>query len=327
MVTAVICMLTVACNGEDIDGGAGLVTEAPLLYLQEEVPPCAPVSGSSRDPCARQSTPSLSPLVSVFYDEIPAYWDVYYAPDEPPSIFTPHVVVRASFLPDTTRCDFYARESPAFTNHSGRGIGLLLMCFVDARINDYLIGTGPPELTVAAYSYPFLYREGADTDWIEGHCVNVVGAYEGREGVLFLAPSPTTVVEAWRMIEFWDVQRTGDDMTVVAPYKETIEMLVQRGLIVEELKSEFTPEKLALLEVPLSDFEITISQGAAARAAETGGRIAVGDSLPMLITDANLLRPYYEGPGVGVVYETDAPVLPPPVPGGNEPGGPPADTC
>ena len=53
-----------------------------------------------------------------------------------------------------------------------------------------------------------------------------------------------------------------------------------------------------------------------ARATATGGRIAVGDDLPMLITDANLLRPYYEHPGVGGSYETNPPALPPPVPGG-----------
>ena len=69
-----------------------------------------------------------------------------------------------------------------------------------------------------------------------------------------------------------------------------------------------------------------ISKGAVARVAETGGRIAVGDDLPMLITDANLLRPYYEGPGVGIAYETDAPLLPPPVPGEEDPEQPPITT-
>ena len=147
---------------------------------------------------------------------------------------------------------------------------------------------------------------------------------------MFLTPSPTTVVEAWWVREFWDVQQKGDTVVVVAPYKEVIETwyreeiaIIEDGVVGEPL---FTEEDVKLLERPLSEFETVIEEGAVARAAETGGRIGVGDDLPMLITDANLLRPYYEGPGVGVVYETDAPVLPPPVPGGNEPGGPPANT-
>ena len=123
---------------------------------------------------------------------------------------------------------------------------------------------------------------------------------------MFLAPSSTTVVEAWWMTSFWDVQRTGDAVSVVAPYKDYFEGW---------RRNRFTEEDLALLERPLSEFETVIKEGAVARVAETGGRIAVGDDLPMLITDANLLRPYYEGPGVGISYETDAPSLPPPVPG------------
>ena len=112
------------------------------------------------------------------------------------------------------------------------------------------------------------------------------------------------------MTEFWDVQRTEEAVTVAAPYKETIE---------RAYRDVFTAGDLALLERPLSEFETVISEGAAARAAETGGRIAVGEDLPMLITDANLLRPYYEGPGVGISYETDAPLVPPPVPGPEDP--------
>ena len=185
----------------------------------------------------------------------------------------------------------------------------LLTCFIDVRVNDYLIGKGPPILSIAAYTFPFM-NVGEDTfDYAAVHVPEAAKAYEGREGVLFLAPSSTTVVEALRMTEFWDVLRTGDAVTVVAPYREAIE---------RSYREKFTEEDLALLKRPLSEFETVIREGAVARVAETGGRIAVGDDLPMLITDANLLRPYYEGPGVGISYETDAPLLPPPVPGAED---------
>lgn len=123
---------------------------------------------------------------------------------------------------------------------------------------------------------------------------------------MFMGPSSTTVLEAWTMLEFWDVQRTGDQVMVVAPYKEYFEAF---------WRTRFTAEDRALMEVPLSEFEVTIRKGAAARAKETSGRIAIGEDLPLLITDANMLRPYFEGPGVGVSYETDAPEKPPPAPG------------
>ena len=342
LVLVVTCFVTVACNlstsdstGEVYDGDADnvgdrrqLAVDGPLRYLQEEVPPCTPVPGSYRDPCAMGRPPRLpSNALSVYFTEIPAYWDLYYDPAEGPSIFTPHLVIRATFLPNTTRCGVYTRVLPGFENFPLSSDARLLICFVDARVNSYLVGTGPPTLSVSVHNYFFLGGEGGEFDWlIEADRGVVAAAYEGREGVLFLAPSATTVVEGWWMTEFWDVQQTGNTLNVVAPFKEDIEYLVGSGFVPEELEREFTLEKLALLERPLSEFETIINEGAVARTTETGGRIGIGDDLPMLITDANLLRPYYEGPGVGVSYETDAPALPPPAPGDGDPVQPPITT-
>ena len=329
-----IYFVTVACNpsaSNSVGDGVGNVDDHRNVsvdtYLQKEVSPCTPVPGSNRDPCAVRKAPDLpSNATSEYFIEIPKYWNLYYDPTEKPSIFTPHLVIRATFLVDTTRCSVYERKLPVFTNFSFAG--LLLTCFVDARVNSYLVGTGPPTLSISVHNYLFL--DGSDVpEWlIEGDRGEVAAAYEGREGVLFLAPSSTTVVEAWWMTEFWDVQQAGGDtLNVVAPYKQNIEQMIKYGFASEELlEREFTPERLALLERPLSEFETVIAEGAVARATETGGRIGVGDDLPMLITDANLLRPYYEGPGVGISYETDAPVLPPPVPGGDGPVHPPITT-
>ena len=113
------------------------------------------------------------------------------------------------------------------------------------------------------------------------------------------------------------MQQTGDTVTVVAPFKEVLE---EHGLRITDPSKEgyyrdLTSEELALLEVPLEEFEKIIADAATRRATATEGRIAIGEDLPMLITDANFLRPYYEGPGVGIIYETDAPAKPPPAPG------------
>ena len=282
--------------------------EAPLVYLQEEIPVCSAAAGSERDPCAVTGTPTLPSFSDVAFARVPNYWDLHFDVDDPPSVVAPHLVIRATFLPDTTRCDLYEREFPAFVPFDSLGTELL-MCFIDARVNDYLIGTGPPTLTLNAYS--FMVGGGSVFDF-ERYRAEAARAYEGREGVMFLAPSSTTVVEVWRMTEFWDVQRVEDSVTVVAPYRDYFSW-----------RKSFTDEDRALLERPLDEFETVISEAAVARATATGGRIAVGDDSPILVTDANLLRSYYEDPGVGVSYETDAPALPPPAPGDGDPVQPP----
>ena len=87
-----------------------------------------------------------------------------------------------------------------------------------------------------------------------------------------------------------------------------------------------TPENLALLDLTLEDFRTKITEAAATRAAFTGGRIGTDPSLPLLIGDANLLSTYYGA--IGAVYDdpSQAPATPPPVPGDDEPEGPPANT-
>lgn len=107
-------------------------------------------------------------------------------------------MVLGTFLPNTTRCDVYRRVFPAFVDFLMGDDDYLATCFVNARINDYLIGTGPPELTIAAYTEPILYRRGDPLDWLDKRWDRTVEALEGREGVLFLGPASTTVLEAWR---------------------------------------------------------------------------------------------------------------------------------
>ncbi len=300
-----------------------LEEDVPLEYLETVIPPCQAVPGSSQDPCRPGRIPNLgSSAASVVHREIPNYWDLY--PDWQ-DLFTPHLVIRATFLPNTTRCGLYERHFPAFADFSLPSEHRAVLCFTDARVNDYLIGTGPSKLTMESHGEPILYGPGDSLDWMEDLGTEVAIAFEGKEKVMFLAPSSTTAVEAWSVIEYWDVQRANDIVTVVAPFKEALE---RDGVIdptgpEDYTRRDLTPEELALLEVPLDRFEKVIAAAAVRRAEATEGRIGVGDDLPMLITDANLLRPYYEGPGVGIVYETDAPAKPPPVPGGDDPEHPP----
>ena len=243
LIIVMIVMLMSACSVviSDMDAGHELLSdEGHPLYLEREIPPCIPIPGSRRDPCAVRRSPDLpSDAFTPLYLDIPTYWDLYYDPEDLPSIFAPHLVIRATFLPDTTRCASFRDELPVFTDVSLTNIEYLVTCVIDAQVNEYMIGTGPSVLSIAAHVYPFLYVEDDSLEWIDKHRQSAGEAFEGREGVLFLAPSSTTAVKVWWMTEFWDVQESGDTVSVVAPYKEDIE---------ENYRDRFTEEELALLE-------------------------------------------------------------------------------
>lgn len=212
------CLLMAGCNLQPADTTD---VQLPLRYLEEPIPPCLEVAGANRGPCGRRKHPQLiSAGHSMMYQEIPNYWDLYYDPTEEASLFTPHLVVRGTYLPETTRCASYRRPFPVFRDFSVPDWYRLLYCFTNARINDYLIGTGPPNLTIASHSYVYGSREEPSEeslDWAKSIQESVSRAFEGREGIMFLAPSTTTEVETWWAMEFWDVQRTGDTVKVVAP--------------------------------------------------------------------------------------------------------------
>ena len=254
---------TAGSTGQTLDSvsdGHGESGQAILRYLREEIPPCTPVSGSVRHPCAVHSVPSIDgPAASSEFLEVPRYWQFF---PEGPLMFTPHMVIRGTFLPNTTRCKPYKRGFPAYANFSMRSNNRLALCFAETRVSDYLIGKGPPQLTVIihVFNYAVPYVEPGSTvtitenDWVDLEELRseASAAYEGVEGVMFLTPSPTTVVEAWWAREFWDVQQKGDTVVVVAPYKEAIELMVREEWALAEGEPLFTEEDLKLLERPLS---------------------------------------------------------------------------
>ena len=283
-VVLLVAVLSTACN------------TSTLSYLENDIPPCVPVDQSTKDPCAQQEFPHIGfGYGDYFLEEIPAYWELYYTEESSRlPLFDPHIVIRATFLPDTSRCALYEIRYPDFAAQ-GRPGRYFTYCFIDVRVNNYLIGIGPAKLTIiGTFSQDGPTVEQGIIDLIRSQLMN---AYEGVESVLFLVPSWTTTAEAWLLNEIWDVQELDGTVKVVSPYLEYFEP---------------TPENLSQLIVPLTEFEATIAQAATTRAARHEGRTGASPGLPMFITDANLLRPYFEQ--VGVTYETNPPALPPPVP-------------
>lgn len=218
----------------------------------------------------------------------------------------PHIVIRGTVISDTTRCDIYPLELPFHEM-------FWLHCFVDMRIDEYIVGGGPPQLTVIIDSEPFGLTdpenwENITDEWIDsfGQPDRVASEYEGRELVLFLEVLSSLVVEAWiadRDIGRWSVLRGGDEIRAMSEY----------------IRWARTDQHRSKLDRPLSELTTEIKKAAENRIAITGGRIGKDPSLPMLVTDANKLRDFFEA--VGAMYEgDDATVLPPPVPGEDGPG-------
>ena len=126
-------------------------------------------------------------------------------------VSVPHIIVRGIVISDTTRCDIYPwgkisnlRENPhlPFPSHQG----FFLYCFVDVRINEYLVGVGPPQLTVLIETTSFglldpeKWQEITD-EWIDSTFDDpdsrVASAFEGRELVLFLDAPGNLAMEVW----------------------------------------------------------------------------------------------------------------------------------
>ena len=310
-------------------------------YLDGTVAPCVPIDRSAIDPCEPGMPTDVEHVLQAgssegLPDPLTTVTDLLLGrlnPDQPmyPSL-VPHIVIRGTVRPDSFRCDDYQNRPPGFTNQSLRNTAkpfVHVHCFADLRVNEYLVGEGPPELTVSLHReslhFPTVdgYREeiilkyGGEEEWVDKvlkfPAQRTASVYEGKELVLFLR-IPTITLEAWGTelgLAVWFVQRT-DDNPPRAVY-QNIELAV-------------TSEERAQLDMPLAELERQVRAASANRIAFTGGRIGKASELPMLVTDANDLRTYYENPSVGVSYETDAPALPPPAPGEEEPPGPAGNT-
>ena len=262
--------------------------------------------------------------------------------DTPPSVeilltipgaktFVTHVVLRGTYLPGTVRCaSGYGNRYPSYVGDDFDALSIY--CFADVRVNAYLLGSGPPTLTVIVEES--VYAIGSDNDdygleqlesrrsayeraLAEGgrfeydfplHRGHVLpkgavatgppGGIGGREVVLFIGPSNSLAVEAWEVFGTWDVERREDDIVVVLhPYRQWFDLETHR----------------ALLEMELPAFTQEVTAAHQARVAANGGRTRRDPSFPMLVTDANRLRQFFSDPKVGgYAPGAPTPAQPPP---------------
>ena len=353
-------------------------------YLAEEIPPCTPVPGASVDPCgSRPKTMLVSQAywlltglrITFGIGAIQGIGQNFRELDgTPPGMgrqlgalglnepffdLVTHIVARATFIPGTERCtssdsyrqashdDFFSVYEYFFSiSQLSTSSSSTIQCFADVRVNSYILGEGPPRLTVQTGLYVAipelleLVAVGLDGEDIseEEHLetmrqlieygivygdaeyhnetgsgpptsVSLTGGIRGKEVVLFLGPSINHATEAWQVFETWDVRRTyyGTEVAV-HPHREAW------------LKSDNYSYEVhgPLLEMELPTLRQAVTAANQARVAEYGGRIGADPNLPMLVTDANQLRQYYVTTGA-YDHPDGSLVQPPPVPSEGDP--------
>ena len=298
-----------------------VVFRAPVSYLEDLTPPCVPLEGSSHDPCA-PTTPQRVAVLSA-----PASLPLWPTRDDPPTVsdaimgWDPqtiiHIVVRATVQEDTTRCGLYPLVFVDYAGRTPSSSTYRYNCYADVRVNEYIVGTGPAELTVELHREGLILNDEMLDDWDnwkDNWLTNTVrdpegrtaAVYESNEVVLLLEPSFTIAVEAWLAsgtARVWFVQQPDDDSPVRA--------------VASDIDYARTEEQRNNLDMLLTDLVTKLKAAATARDDEYDGRIGEDTDLPDLIDDANNLRDFFVESGAVYRGPDKTTELPPPV------GGPP----
>ena len=370
----VLAVVAGACTHADVGGGVAAVSEQraaagvapvvanfsssapvpgaersdlgpePVRLLTEPIPPCVPLEGLDHDPCG----PGV-PAGVASSGPPPFVWD-------PPSVtqimsgFLPawvtHIVVRATVRPGTTRCDGYLIDLFDYISEDSYGETRAYKCFVDVRVNEYLLGGGPTELTVGVHRNIFFEMAGHtwehDRDYVireefENPAVQVANAYEGREVVLFLAPTQTITVESWSVAGHYDLFFVIEDTDSVAgqsrdetsgtsasePRYRAVSRWENSTITNIALDELVTSVKAAVATRTASTPTTTTTSASGQSRSDTSSTTAAASTTtttapthrpPYLVTRADQLRAFYIAGGA--VYEGDDPttVLPPPAP-------------
>ena len=316
----------------------GPMDRPPVSYLEEVIPPCTPIEGSEEETC-RYGSPLISigqgqsgaqrsyntEVISVSLNssgEVDVelvggvVGDTFYEINElNPTISQivagesrvvsyPQLVIRGTTRPHTTRCEKYPGSIVVDAK------GLSYICFVDVRVNEYIIGRGPPDLTIAVYQESIRVEprenwELLSNEWLDDKflypAIRTATVYEGREMIMLLTVPYLSSVETLRIEGiYFVVKPRGGPLSVSPLYAEGLNLstLYHADILVDLVQqyrdaAENRPE-------PSDD--------------RSSGRYLP----PVLVDDANYLQDIYqrgaveyEAAGLEVI---DYRVLPPPPP-------------
>ena len=281
---------------------ASTPTSAPE-NLTQEIPPCTPAPGSAMNPCDPDAPPldtGMAQSVPELGEEPSGLRTMLEDGLSPPAWVT-HLTLRGTYLPGTVRCTAgdpfrppaYLQDEFGDTTYQRS-----IKCYIDVRVNSYVLGSGPSMLTTMLLIYSYWDDERDLVEELRQQFETAISdVFPGREHIMFLGPPVDLSSETWRSLGRWDVQLR-EDSTVIAvhPHRD-----LWRRLRPDEYQTH-----RAALEMELPTLTQAVTTAHQARVTEYGGRIGAETNLPMLVTDANQLRQYYTEVGA---Y---APGAPPP---------------
>ena len=187
-------------------------------------------------------------------------------------------------------------------------------------MNGYVLGSGPPTLTVLVWDFDYWFTreqevveewrsslervltEGGDFEY--SYFSAPGGGITGREMVLFVGPAVDASAEAWEVFRTWDVERReGWTAVAVHPFRDDW----------RDYTDDYQTYR-SVLEMELPAFTQAVTVAHQERLTEYEGRTAADPTYPMLVSDANQLRQYYTA--VGAYDHPDGPPAQPPAPCG-----------
>ena len=298
----------------------------PVSYLEKPIPLCTPISKDGEDPCEAGPPPprtrtSGSSMSALLPEVMPTISELIHELDPGAA---PHMVVRSTGIPDTARCDgLYPVKTPNYRPvDEGLKHSFRYYCFMDFRINEYIIGDGPPTLTMKMTTGNINLLNPEDWKTVDEQWVretfdlpnpDSATIYEGKEYIIMIGVATNYAVEHWAQKGYyystWQIIREDNELRAVSTAIN---------------RHARTPEQHQALNRPLDDVLREIIEAVETRTTVNEGRIGPDPNLPEIITDANNLQDYYKA--LGLVYEGEnATVLPPPVPGAEDPERDPPD--
>ena len=204
----------------------------PIPLLVATVASCTPIHGSKIDPCGKESAKKLEGHASEVYTHNRPYTigEIYQMWVNTQVFGDPLFAVRATFIPDTTRCTptpWVRAKSRTKGEPSPKSS--VIMCVTDMRVGEYMVGSGANRITVVTGRYqkdqlasrPSDYEPTWHFDWEgvtwEDKIHEIANDFEGKEWILWLTRPFNVVFPAWEFLgDYWYLQREGDEIVVYA---------------------------------------------------------------------------------------------------------------
>ena len=316
-----VLALTAACSSGDAATRQYQPLDRP--YFSGSIPPCIPVEGAKVDPCIIRAEASGGPTETYSIGDSPRSVRTWFGSDT--GQFAAHLVVRATFLPGTGRCEIRKTSrtpvwgpEPSTYRATGDILGAIV-CYVDVQVNEYVLGSGPPSLTLLMANLQAFgervsageaesRRQRAERDLVEGTGPSSIlewvpeGGVFGEERLLFIGPEFDYSIEVLASFGGWGLEIQGDG-TVLAVHPDR-DYWKRTADDYETYRSQ--------LEMTLADFKAAVATANQERLAEWDGRVRAPTNAPTQHTDANTLHDFYVN--IGAYHHPDGPpVLPPPV--------------